>query len=82
MLNTKKDERVKFVFDLVMNLAGGQDKYAQSTLGAIWAECERNTELKNLAGLYLAGSSDRAEQNLAKLKAKVYSVFLPTESER
>lgn len=75
-MKTYVDDKAEFVFDQVMKLAGGKDKYSIHTQGAIWGECSRNENLKNLAGLYLYGSSERAERNLAKLNQAIYQVFL------
>lgn len=75
-MKTYVNENAEFVFDQVMKLAGGKDKYSIHTQGAIWGECSRNKELQNLAGLYLVGSSSRAESNLAKLNQAIYQVFL------
>jgi len=76
VLKTVKDERAEFAYDLVMKMAGGADKYSVHTLSAIWAECSRNDEIKTLAGMYLVGSSERAERNLSRLRAKLFDVFL------
>ena len=75
-MKTYVDDRAEFAFEQVMKLAGGADKYSDGTKGAIWAECSRNQELKNLAGLYLAGSSERAKANLTKLNKEIYRIFL------
>ena len=76
MMRTLVDDRAEFAFDQVMKLAGGADKYSDGTKGAIWAECTRNQTLKNLAGLYLVGSSERAEKNLKNLNQEIYRIFL------
>lgn len=70
------NQSVEFVFEQVMKLAGGAEKYSVHTQGAIYAECSRNKSLQTLAGMYLVGSSERAEKNLAKLRAEIYRVFL------
>lgn len=75
-MKTYVDDRVDFAFDQVMKLAGGKEKYSIHTQGAIWAECSRNENLKTLAGMYLVGSSERAEKNLAKLNQEIYRIFL------
>lgn len=69
-------QAVEFAFEQVMKLAGGADKYSDSTKGAIFAECSRNKTIQNFAGMYLAGSSERAEKNLTALRAEIYRVFL------
>lgn len=71
-----KNANAEFVFELVMKMAGGADKYSIHTQGAIYAECVRNTTLQTLAGMYLVGSSARAESNLKNLRSAVYSTFL------
>lgn len=70
------NQSAEFAFEQVMKLAGGADKYSVHTQGAIWAECSRNKSLQTLAGMYLVGSSERAEKNLAKLRSEIYRVFL------
>lgn len=75
-MRTITDERAEFAFDVVMKLAGGKDKYSVHTQGAIWAECSRNKTIKQLAGMYLVGSSERAERNLKALRAELYKTFL------
>jgi hypothetical protein len=76
MLKTRKDDRAEFAFEMVMKLGGGFDNYSLHTQSAIWAECYRNEEVKRLAGMYLIGSSERAELNLNNLKQKLYEMFL------
>jgi hypothetical protein len=76
MLKTRKDERAELAFEMVMKLAGGAEKYSVHTQSAIWAECSLNEEIKTLAGMYLVGSSNRAEHNLSRLRAKLFEVFL------
>jgi hypothetical protein len=72
----QKDTRAEFAYEEVFRLAGGEDQYSIHTKSAIWAECYRNEEIKTLAGMYLIGSSERAERNLSRLRAKLYEVFL------
>lgn len=77
MLRTvQKDIRSEFAYEEVFRLAGGEQQYSDHTKSAIWAECYRNEEIKTLAGMYLVGSSDRAERNLSRLRAKLLEVFL------
>jgi len=75
-MKTYVDHRAEFAFDQVMKLAGGKDNYSVHTQGAIWAECSRNETLKQLAGMYLVGSSERAERNLTRLNQEIYRIFL------
>jgi hypothetical protein len=77
----QKDIKAEFAYEEVFRLAGGEDNYSVHTKSAIWAECYRNEEIKTLAGMYLVGSSDRAERNLSRLRAKLYEVFLKGVSE-
>lgn len=74
--SVQKDIRSEFAYEEVFRLAGGEDKYSIHTKSAIWAECYRNEEIKTLAGMYLVGSSERAERNLTRLRAKLCEVFL------
>jgi len=77
MLKKRIDERAEFAFDVVSNLVGGAKEYwvSEHTVAMVWAECHNNETLKRLAGMYLVGSSERAELNLANLKAELVSVF-------
>jgi hypothetical protein len=75
-LKTVKNFNAEFAFEETMRLAGGLDKYSAHTQAAIWAECHKNKELQTLAGIYLIGSSERAERNLTRLRAEIYKTFL------
>ena len=60
----------EFAFDVLSGLVGGDAKaYFQSeqTMALAWADCHSNAQIHNLVGLYLAGSSERAEHNLNRL---------------
>ncbi len=39
-----------FAFEEVMRMAGGRDEYSQATLAMIYAECENNRQIQELAG--------------------------------
>jgi hypothetical protein len=67
------DQEAELIFGMVMKL--GQSDYSQMTKSAIWAECESNTKIRNLAVQYLAGSSQSATLNLYKLHTAVMEVF-------
>lgn len=75
MTGTRKDTYSEFAYERAMKLAGGESEYSQFTLAAIWAECYKNETITSLAGMYLVGSSDRAERNLARLDQKLREVF-------
>jgi hypothetical protein len=77
MLKARIDHRAEFAFDVVSNLVGGAMEYwvSEHTVAMVWAECHNNDTIKRLAGMYLIGSSERAELNLANLKAELVSVF-------
>ena len=70
-----KDVYAEFAFERAMKLAGGESVYGDSTKASIWSECHDNTEMKILSGMYLVGSSARAERNLARLDEKLREVF-------
>lgn len=72
---TRKDFYAEFAFERAMKLAGGEDQYGDSTKAAIWVECYKNDTIKSLAGMYLVGSSERAERNLSRLDEKLREVF-------
>jgi len=52
-----------------------KEQVSHFALSVITTTCYSNTEIQRLAGLYLAGSSARAEQNLANLDALLKKVF-------
>lgn len=72
---TRKDVYAEFAFERAMKLAGGGDVYGDSTKASIWTECYKNNTIKSLAGMYLVGSSERAELNLSRLDQKLREVF-------
>jgi ornithine carbamoyltransferase len=74
MLKTK-NYNAEFAFEQAMRLAGGASEYGDSTKASIGAECHNNETIKMLAGMYLVGSSERAERNLARLDDKLRQVF-------
>jgi len=77
MLKTeRKNDYAEFAFEEVMRLAGGKSEYSPHILAAIWAECHRNKQLQTLAGMYLVGSSERADKNLKALRAEIFKIFL------
>lgn len=77
MLKTeRKNFNAEFAYEEVIRLAGGAENYSTHTLAAIWTECHRNKELQTLAGMYLVGSSERAERNLKALRAEIFKIFL------
>jgi hypothetical protein len=74
-VKVRKDFNAEFAFERAMRLAGGADVYGDSTKAAIWTECHTNEVVKQLVGMYLAGSSERAELNLGRLDQKLREVF-------
>lgn len=70
---SKKDPEAELLYAMVMKL--GQDDYSYRTKSAIWAECVRNTELRNQATIYLYGSSERSELNLYRLHTMIVDKF-------
>jgi hypothetical protein len=71
----RTDVYAEFAYERAMRLAGGADVYSDSTKAAIWAACHNNAVIKQLAGMYLVGSSERAELNLGRLDQKLREVF-------
>ena len=71
---TKIDLEADVIYALVMRI-GGEDSYTDSTKSQIWAESRQNDHLRNLARLYLAGSMERSEANLERLREAVIKVF-------
>lgn len=76
-MKRQTDSRGDFAFEIVDKMVGGAVAYwvSERTVAMVWAECQSNENIKRLAGMYLVGSSERAEGNLAKLKAELVSVF-------
>ena len=74
---TKKDPEAELLFAMVMKL--GENNYSEHTKAAIWAECVRNTELRNQASVYLYGSSARADLTLYRLHTIIVEKFFPEE---
>lgn len=72
---SKKDPEGELLFAMVMKLAGGEQVYSEHTKAAIWAECSRNTELRNQATMYLYGSSGRADLNLYRIHTMLVEKF-------
>jgi len=72
---TKPDQEAELVFAMVMKLAGSDDYFSEGTKATIWAECRRNAKLRNLAALYLVGSSSRADLNLSRLHTAIIEEF-------
>jgi hypothetical protein len=72
---SKKDPEAELLFAMVMKLAGGAEVYSEHTKAAIWAECVRNTELRNQATMYLYGSSERAHLTLHRLHTIIVEKF-------
>jgi hypothetical protein len=79
MLN-RPDQEAELIFAMVMKL-GGEHNYSEHTKATIWAECNRNPKLRNLALQYLAGSSNRADLNLHRLHTEIVEVFFPEVKE-
>lgn len=77
MLKQESDSNGEFAFLILEKLVGGAKKYWESeqTVAFVWATCQSNANIKRLAGMYLAGSSERAERNLANLKLELVRVF-------
>jgi hypothetical protein len=65
----------EFAYERTLRLAGGADNYSIHTLSAIYAECYKNEEIRQLSKVYLYGSSQLAEKSLARLDAKLSLVF-------
>jgi hypothetical protein len=76
-MKRQTDSRGEFAFEVVDKMVGGAVAYwvSERTVAMVWAECQNNDNIKRLAGMYLIGSSERAEGNLARLKAELVAVF-------
>ena len=53
----------------------GKERTSHFAIAVIVTTCYAHTEIQRLAGLYLAGSSERAERNLENLDALLKEVF-------
>jgi hypothetical protein len=74
-VKAKTPIEISFAFERVMNLAGGEQEYGDSTKAAIWSEIWDNQEIQSLALRYLVGSSHRATINLERLDTKLADTF-------
>ena len=72
---TQKDIYTQFAFEQALRLGGGAANFSEFTKAQIWAECDRNESIKTRAGMYLVGSSERADHNLKNLDALLRKVF-------
>jgi hypothetical protein len=67
-----------FAFDVLKGMVGGNvSAYFQSetTTAMVWTTCRSNAQIHNLVGMYLAGSSERAELNLTRLQDYLREYF-------
>ena len=65
-----------FAFEEVMRMAGGQDEYSQSTLALIYAECQNNRQIQELAGCHLVvASPEKSQEYLTRLRSTLELVF-------
>jgi hypothetical protein len=53
----------------------GKERTSHFAISVITTTCYANTEIQRLAGLYLAGSSERAERNLENLDTLLIKTF-------
>jgi hypothetical protein len=72
--NKPKNTYALFASERALTLLG-KERTSHFAISVITTTCYANTEIQQLAGLYLAGSSARAEQNLANLDALLKQVF-------
>lgn len=72
---TRPDHEAELIFSMVLKLAGKDDYFSEGTKATIWAECRRNAKLRNLALLYLTGSSRRATLNRERLEQAIREEF-------
>jgi hypothetical protein len=65
-----------FAFEEVMRMAGGRDEYSQSTLALIYAECQNNRQIQELAGCHLiVASPEKSQEYLTRLRSTLELVF-------
>lgn len=65
-----------FAFEEVMRMAGGKDNYSQSTLALIYAECQNNRQIQELAGCHLVvASPEKSQEYYERLRAVLDLVF-------
>lgn len=65
----------EFAYEVLMDLIGGESKATSEVLDAMAQVCEMNYNIKTFAGMYLVGSSTRADYNLNNLKSELRRVF-------
>jgi hypothetical protein len=77
-MGLSKDFYSGFAFEELGRMVGGHKDYfvSEQTIAMVWAECHKNENLITLAGMYLVGSSDRAERNLQKLQDELRLIFI------
>ncbi len=68
----------EFAFEELGRMVGGHKEHFESeqTIARVWEECHKNERLITLSGMYLVGSSERAEQNLERLHDALTLIFL------
>ena len=73
-----KNYYAEFAFEELGRMVGGHKDYfvSEQTIAMVWKECHENERLMTLAGMYLVGSSERAERNLQKLRDELRLVFV------
>jgi hypothetical protein len=66
-----------FAFEEVMRMAGGRDEYSQATLAMIYAECENNRQIQELAGCHLVvASPEKSQEYLERLREVLNLIFI------
>jgi uncharacterized protein YbcV (DUF1398 family) len=77
-MGLSKDFYAEFAFEELGRMVGGHKEYfvSDQTIAMVWNECHTNEHLITLAGMYLVGSSERAERNLTKLQDALRLVFI------
>lgn len=77
-MGLSKNFYAEFAFEELGRMVGGHKEYFESeqTIAKIWEECHKNERLNTLSGMYLVGSSERAELNLERLHDALTLIFL------
>lgn len=77
-MGLSKNFYAEFAFEELGRMVGGHKEYfvSEQTIAMVWKECHENERITTLSGMYLVGSSERAERNLQKLQDELRLIFI------
>lgn len=74
-MKAERNDYADVAFWEAVKLAGGEKECGTSLLSALWTDCRADQHLQALAKNYLWGSSQKAPENLAKLREALQAKF-------